>query len=90
MEAVAVCHENGTPYIVVPCVSLWSLVEYLSVLRVHVVYSYEGEGFRVAFPHHELAGVEQIVADWGAYRDGVREESRAGEAAERRLEGAAP
>ena len=88
MDTVAISNDKRTPHIVVSSASLWSLVEYLSLVRVHADYCYEGKGFRVAFPHHDDAGVRQIVRDWEIYSQGLCEDFHEAAVSGPRLQGA--
>ncbi|HUO09245.1 MAG TPA: hypothetical protein VM008_13140 [Phycisphaerae bacterium] len=66
-DAVSVSLNNGVPNVVVPKESLWSFVEFLALTRVHALFSYSGENFRVSFPNHTKEAAEQLVADWAGY-----------------------
>jgi hypothetical protein len=66
-DAVSVALNNGVPYVVVPKESLWSLVEFLAMNRVHADFSYAGENFRVSFPNQGREAAQQLLDDWAGY-----------------------
>ncbi|HVS70197.1 MAG TPA: hypothetical protein VHQ47_02965 [Phycisphaerae bacterium] len=58
--------DMGVPTATIPCRWLWDLVEYLSLRRTNVRYSYGPEHFHVSFLSLDLPAVRQLLAEWSA------------------------
>jgi hypothetical protein len=58
--------EQGHPYVRVPDVWMWDLVEYLSFHRLNLSYHFEHTHFRVVFRCQSAEKAQRLVDDWAS------------------------
>lgn len=63
---------GAAPRARIPNIHVWDLVEYLSLQRTQVAYTYARDHFLVEFPHADPSTAQRLLDDWSRSRSPAR------------------
>ena len=61
---IVISEQSGHPVVRVQQDDIWDLVEFLSIQRVCVSYTYDSDGFTVSFLHSNQECAQRVINEW--------------------------
>jgi hypothetical protein len=61
---VIISEQSRLPVVRIPDTHIWDLVDFLSIQRICVSYTYDASGFTVAFLHSDQECAQCVINEW--------------------------
>ena len=68
---VVISEATGLPIAEIADRDVWELVEFLSIQRIRVTYTYNLQNFIVSFHHSDVDSAQAVIDEWARSQQGI-------------------